>query len=391
MFGMMVLITSYIHIVDRFVNFQSWQAIVKYGSESLSRGNTEDFKSLVKFGFVLDISTAFIGQILTIVVVFLIGKFKMWDTQFIVVSFIYSITILFHINGTPTAILRLFDKYTVIAFQKIVSSSLKLLFSAVAFILNADLKAFIIIWAASDIVGNIALVIFAQKAMVSRGMQGFVFCSLKDLSKRFEGIWKFVWASNIHASVKLGLKEIDVVIVGHLLGLHGAGIYKVVKSIGTSIGSFTGPLYQVIYPELAKNVETRNYVALRRLIINPLGLVSIVSVALFLLFILFGETAITMFLGIEYIISFHPAQIYLIGTLLSMVTFSFHPTLLSLGKATTSLYILLFSTFVYLVSLVILTNAYGLAGSSLSFVFFYVVWSTIQGFTINTCLKRSLL
>ncbi len=54
-FGILVIITTYVAIVDRLINFQSWQAIIKYGSDAISQGRDHDFKSLIKFGFILDI------------------------------------------------------------------------------------------------------------------------------------------------------------------------------------------------------------------------------------------------------------------------------------------------------------------------------------------------
>ncbi len=45
-FGIFVLITTYVTIVDKILNFQSWQALIKYGAEVLEKKNNDSFKSI---------------------------------------------------------------------------------------------------------------------------------------------------------------------------------------------------------------------------------------------------------------------------------------------------------------------------------------------------------
>ena len=46
--GMLVLIDAYVRIVDKLVNFQSWQFMIKYGSDTLSAKDSSGFKAIVK-------------------------------------------------------------------------------------------------------------------------------------------------------------------------------------------------------------------------------------------------------------------------------------------------------------------------------------------------------
>ena len=59
--GMLILIDAYVRIVDKLINFQSWQFIIKYGSDALTAKDPSGFKALVKLGTIVDGFTAVIG------------------------------------------------------------------------------------------------------------------------------------------------------------------------------------------------------------------------------------------------------------------------------------------------------------------------------------------
>ena len=71
---MLVLIDAYVRIVDKLVNFQSWQFMIKYGSDALAAKNHSGFKALVKLGTIVDSVTAVIGCAISIGLAGLIAR-----------------------------------------------------------------------------------------------------------------------------------------------------------------------------------------------------------------------------------------------------------------------------------------------------------------------------
>ena len=388
-FGFLVLITTYVLIVDRLVNFQSWQAIIKYGADALEQGRQEDFKSLVKFGFLLDGATAVLGAVIAAGSAWFVSHWRGWDDQLVLMAALYSFTILFNISGTPTAILRLFDKFKLVAYQSVISSAIKLVGVTIVFLSGAGLWAFLVVWAIVDIVGKIILVFFAGQELKAKGYWGFWGNSAKAISQKFKGIWGFVWTTNIHSSVKLGLREGDIMLVGALIGPVGAGLYKIVKTIGSTMGKVTDPLYQAAYPDISRAVSAKNYSSIRNLILRTSKIIFIVAIACLCLFFVFGESAIYTLLGSDYVEAFIPSLVYLMGTFIAMITFTFQPTVLAFGKAHLSLYILTIATTAYLFILSALIVPYGLVGAAISFVLFYLIWAGMQVFLICRLLKGS--
>jgi O-antigen/teichoic acid export membrane protein len=177
-------------------------------------------------------------------------------------------------------------------------------------------------------------------------------------------------------------------IVGFLLGSSSAGLYKIVKFIGSTNSKLTDPLSQAIYPDIARSVWQKNYYNSKRLILNPIKLVAAFSVFFIVVFFFFGELMIEIFFGTDFKHAYPPTIFYLFGTFIATITFSFHPTLLAFGKAHLSLLILSISTLVYLFCMFIFIGKMELIGAALSYMIFYLFWSFMQGLLIIHILKR---
>ena len=115
--GMLVLIDAYVRIVDKLVNFQSWQFMIKYGSDALTAKDHSGFKALVKLGTIVDSFTALIGCAVSVALAGLVARWQNWSPEMIRLAVIYSLIVIFDIAGVPTGILRIFDKFKSFSIQ----------------------------------------------------------------------------------------------------------------------------------------------------------------------------------------------------------------------------------------------------------------------------------
>ena len=137
--GKLVLISTYAAIVDRLINFQSWQALIKYKTHALKTPEPNDFQALVKFGTVLDDSTTVFGTAATYLLTRSVTRWLDMNEVWLRMAQLYSVSILFNLSGTPTAILRLYGKFNLLAFQSVIASGLRLLGVLAAFVLDSSL------------------------------------------------------------------------------------------------------------------------------------------------------------------------------------------------------------------------------------------------------------
>jgi O-antigen/teichoic acid export membrane protein len=387
-FGLLVLITTYVLVVDTLLNFQSWQAVTRYGARALEHGEDAEFRSIVKFGLFLDSGTAVVATILASVAAGVVVRWQGWDPQLVPMCMLYSLTLLFHVAGTPTAVLRLFDRFDLVVYSQVLGTVLRFAGVLAAFLVGGGLWLFLMAWAAGDIIGKLSRIIFSFRELSRRGFYGIAKASLTGMSRRFEGLWSFVWTTNIHSSVKLALREIDILLVGLWLGVAGAGLYKIVKAVGSRVGKLATPLQQAIYPDLARLAASKEYLNLSRLVIRPMLIIAVLSACVIGAFMVTGRPFVTAIFGAEFDSTFIPMVIYLIGTFIGMATFPFHPTLMAVGRAGVSLAVLSASSVVYLSALYFGATRFGLSGAAAAYVLFYLVWATVMLVILHRYYRR---
>ena len=261
-YGILILAQSYMNIMDVIINIQSWRSTIQYGQKALVDGNDNELHSYVKLGCIMDISTAILCFIISILLPNLIGGLLHWSNEMILCSEIFAITIISHFAGTPTAILRLFNKYNLVALSKTLAAIFKIT-AIVAYYLitkNLNLVSSTIIFMLTDFIGNILLVIFAfynysKKYKIS----DIIKAKMPKDAKSF--ISYTLWGT-LSEIVDLPVQMIDVFIVS-ILGNSTVAIYKIFKQIVGIISKVTSPIQQSILPQFselsAKGNEKRGF------------------------------------------------------------------------------------------------------------------------------------
>lgn len=379
-FGTLVFIQTFILIVITFVSFQPWQAIIKFGTSTLQEKKVKDFKLLISYGFFLDIFSAILGFIISITFLNYYGTYFKFSNEIIFLSSIYSISILFNINGTPTALLRIYNKFKIFAFQEIISAFIKIILIIVTCILKGSLIHFVIVWMATDILTYCLLTFFGVKEYMKRGNRFSLFFSFKEVNSKFKGIWEFVWTTNLQKTVKIIPNYLDIIMIQFILGTNVVGIYKIAKSIASTVNGLANPLYQAIYPQLAKywsGEDKNNFFGLIKIIALIMGSIGIFA---WLGIILVGKYFIVLTMGIEYLGAFNVLIWYFLGVILSMIGLPIAPAMLSMGLAKQHLYIVTISSFLYLIVLYISLLKFQLIGAGIAYFIFYLIWLTMYIF-----------
>lgn len=366
-YGILILAQSYMNIMDVVINIQSWRSTIQYGQKALVDGNIKELHSYVKLGCIMDISTAILCFIISVILPHFIGSLLHWSNEMILCSEIFAITIISHFAGTPTAILRLFNKYNLVALSKTLAAIFKIT-SIVAYYLitkNLNLISSTIIFMMTDFIGNILLVIFAfynysKKYKIS----DIIKAKMPKDSKSF--ISYTLWGT-LSEIVDLPVQTIDVFIVS-VLGNATVAIYKIFKQIIGIISKVTGPIQQSILPQFseisAKGNEKRGFevvIKIHRTILKYTLPISI----------LVGATSY-LWLGKLYDITYanywYILFIYLIIQTYALSYTTIHPFFITLGNMKINAIIEFTANIVYLIVSFILVRVMGLLGITIAFL-----------------------
>lgn len=365
-YGILVLAQSYMLIMDVVINIQSWKSVIQFGQKSLVQKDYKNLNSYIKLGTILDMSTAVLCCIISFFFASFLGNIFSWSNEMILCCKIFSITIISHFSGTPTAILRIYDKFYLVALQKFISAIIKL-FSLliVLFYFNKTSLIFItIIYCVTDIIGNLLLVIFAILVLKKKTQIKIIIKSkLPDDRKEFINFTLWVTLSEI---VDVPVNYFDMFIIS-LLGSDYVAIFKVFKQIVAILQKITSPLQQAIMPQFselkAQKNELKGYQIVMK--IKKVSLYLILPIALII-----GLTSsiwLKIIYNNAYSDKWYILLLYLISQSIALSYTTVHPYFLSLNQSKRTFIYVFIANIVFIISSYILVFPLGMLGIVISY------------------------
>lgn len=365
-YGILVLAQTYMSIIDVILNIQSWKSVIQYGQKSMVDQKYNELNGYVKLGSILDIFTAIIGGMVAILIAPIIGKMLNWSDNLILCAQIFSITIFSHFSGTPTAILRILNKFNLVAIQKFITALIKLCSFIIIFIVkkNVELVEATLIYCITDIIGNLLLIAFAFYEYKKKFPKTQIFKS--KLPKDTKKFVKFTIWGTLNDVVDIPVSYFDVFILS-FLGNDIVAVFKVFKQCVAILQKVTSPIQQSILPQFsemyAKGEKKEGYkivIKIRNIILKIIG-----PIALFL-----GLTSpiwLNIVYGELYAQNWYCLCLYLLIQTFALSYTTVHPYFLSLDKAKYSAIYILIANIIYMILALILVKLIGILGIILAY------------------------
>lgn len=376
--------------MNALVNTQSDYALIKFGAEALQAERPSTFERLLKLGLAVDLCTAFLGTVVAIVAAGLVGQWLDWSPLAVLLARIYSVAILFDLNGVSRGVLRLFDAFDALAWAPVAATVVRAVAVAAAYLLEQGLVVFVAIWLASEVVRRLFLLGAAYRELLRQGFTagGVLRSSMRQVFRQTEGLVPFLVSTNLHGSVRLAARELDILLIGGILDSSAAGLFKVAKKFGDVLNKVSSPLSQALYPELAKLWARGQLDGFLRLLRRSSFVAGGLAAVAWLGYFLLGETLLRLTVGPEYLAAYAVLVWYALAVLISTFSFGLRPALLSVGESTLSFYIVLAGTVLYLTALFPLLPLFGVAGAGMAYVLYYLVIGSGHLFFVQRRLRR---
>lgn len=173
-----------------------------------------------------------------------------WTELQIILAAIFSIEIVFHIEGTSLGILRLFDKFNMTASQSIVSALLKFILLGIYMLRGGkSLITVVILYVITDIFKHLYLFILAIIVLRKKiGLKNVLTASTKQLDRKF--ISYTIW-NNISYTVDVPVKYFDVFIISQI-SVEMVAVYKVFKQMIQVLSMLIQPISVAILPQFSE-------------------------------------------------------------------------------------------------------------------------------------------
>jgi O-antigen/teichoic acid export membrane protein len=378
LFGVVAVIRTVVGMIDQYANFNTWQAIIKYGTEAIAANRPQEVERVIKLGVVIDLVTGAVATVVVALLAFVIPAAFDWSPHESWLCALYGITLVTRVSGASDGLFRLADAYRAQAIWTSVSALLLTGAVAIAVVLDAGFDGCVYALIIGEVAGNI--VVTAVSFVVARkaGYGNWLRSSLANVRIAFPGIVQFLVATNAQLTVKKTNAELDMVIVGAMLGKVASGLFRVIKQLGTIPGRVFMPFEQVVFTELARSAAAHDYRAFRRLLRRFTALVMVGSLAIWAITAAFAEPVIRVVAGADYVAAAPALRWFLLAMVLVIANTPALRALIALGRPGTLFFAELAALVVLVASLVIGASLWGLVGVSAAVLLhraLQMVWS----------------
>jgi len=299
LFGVFVLIITYVRLVERLVRFESWQPLIHFASD-LEAGQRDRLPRLYLYGILLDIGAAMVAAVGAVVIAALAGPLFGLDGHYLHLVAIYAVSVLTNITGSSTAALRMAGRFKQIAYTQPIGQIVRVPLALFCWYFWPTITGFMVAWTIAQMTTGVFILALGWSALKAQSISNPFKESPRNLARDFPGFINFAWSSNLSMTMRTMTQEADVLLVGALAGPSSAGFYHVAKRLARVAQQVGAQTQAVLYPEMARFWAEKRYRKLRKLtrnvqlILSGLGLVSVAVAALI------GQQVVELAMGVHY-------------------------------------------------------------------------------------------
>ena len=365
-FGTLILVHTYAQSVGELVKFQSWQAVLTYGTPAWSDGRMADLRRVLWFTVKLDLIGAAAGFILAFGGVAVAQRLFGWSDEVVPLVRVYVISVLFMATATPVGILRLLDRFDLIALQSSLGSFVRLAGAALAFLSGAGLEIYLLVWFTATLISGSTLIGMALRELRRRNILQAEADALPAVWRPTRKVWRFVWSTNFNTTLGLASTHFGTLAVGALLGAPAAALYRVGRQLAEAVTVPTKLLTPAIYPELARLAARNEIVRIRSFVFRSALMAGMGATVLVGGLAAIGAWLLNAVAGPDYVAAYGVMVLLGVAAAVRLWAFPLQPLLISANRAHAVLAVHGVSTGVYLALLFPLCLSAGLAGAGIA-------------------------
>lgn len=366
LFGVLMIVHTYATGTGSLVKFQSWQLILRYGAPALRLGDTARAADAIRFAFGLDIVSGLVGMVLAMAALPVLAKAFQIPPAYFGIAFFYCTLVPTMSAATPTGVLRLLDRFDLLAAQQLATPILRTLGAGSAYLMGTGFVGFVAAWYVADLAGDLILWAMAVRELRRRDMLGALRPGLRGTARRLPDSWSFAWTTNIAISLDASWGQLSNLVVAGILGPVAAGLYKIANTLIDTAGKPANLLTKGFYPEIMRlDPASRQpwQLALRTGLFA--GIIGILVVAVV---VLGGKPVIGFAFGQKYLPAYGLLSAMVVALVVAMASFPLESLLYMVGRQRAALVAQATGTALYLATLSILSYRYGLPGAGAAFI-----------------------
>lgn len=388
--GILVLLQVYARLFSNLLKFSSWQAVLSFGTPLKEKGENQALQSLLGFTLGVDIASVLIAIASAILLIPLAARLFEWPDEVTAFAPIFTISILFIMQGTPNGVMRLVDRVDILAVQFALNAVIRFVGALFAILFDTGLFSLVLIWFAANVISGLIPMIWCYTELKVRDLLPTFDVNWRIAGQKYHRIWRFLFFTNISSSLNFLYEGGSVTVAGALLGSSDAAIFQIVRQFSTAVNKSTNMLGPVISSEFSQLAAHGDWRMFQKFIKRQLLITCAVILALsVVLFSVLGPV-IGYIYGPELLKHLWLFQLFILSGILIMMAFSFEPAVLAINKPTVVLSLKTIAVVTYILITAVLFEKYQIYAFGYGFLasqIIYVVLFVLLGIRI---LKRKI-
>jgi O-antigen/teichoic acid export membrane protein len=297
-FGVLIVIQSVTDLMNKFVSFQTWQAMTRFGAIDLQRGNFANLKGHYWFGLFLDTTAALISTALAIATFTFFGASFGLPPEYSSLGIIFALSGIFSGTSTSIGVLRLTDRFGRAISIQVAGSALLLMSAVQLYWMQADIYLYVYAIGAVSAGTGLAMILSGglRVTQLTRGKTN----SQSGGGRSRRAFLRFAIATSASGTLNSMRQRGELLAVAAFLGPEAAGLYGVSYRLASLLSRFAEAGRQSIYPELASLIAKDELKPALKLVLKTSVLALAMSLPLFLGTAMFGDQALIWLFGQSY-------------------------------------------------------------------------------------------
>lgn len=235
-FGVLILIHSLAMMASTISRMQSWQSLIKFGSQPYANQDRDMFARVLYFCIRLDAFSAAVAILLGIAFVFFYSLTSGWTDHDRGLALCYMLITPFMYTGWANGVLRLTDRFRLVPINDSATALVRTAGTLAGYFCHFHLGYFLAVWAATIALDYTLFMTFAVRTLREK-LQFSV--RVRDIFRDWRWALPEMWAFTRSTSINQTLGSINshagTLIIGNLLGPAEAAVFRVCRQISDGI------------------------------------------------------------------------------------------------------------------------------------------------------------
>jgi O-antigen/teichoic acid export membrane protein len=362
-FGKFMLIFSFAQLIAGFTSFQTWQILIRYGTNLVQDKAHAELAELTWFCIILDLIGAGLTLFLAIFGAWLLAANQGWENNETIAVIVFTTLLVLSSRSTPTGLLRISDRFGDAALPDMLVPIIRLVGTGILVLTQPTIWGFLAIWLLSEFVPTIVVWINVLRQL-KLPLRWSNLPRLNSLQDRFPGIGKFALWSNASSSFKLTSQQMVAVIVGVYVGAAAAGFFRLGYQLGQVFARIGDAVSMALFTEYARVAHIGGSKDAGALLSKMMKVSGVAAMLVLAIVGLAGEPIIVWLFGEEFVAAYPLVMILGTAAALQFATLGLEPALLTAGKAGRVMLCSLAGAIIVAILLIWLLPIYGEVGAA---------------------------